>query len=257
MENRKKTNNIKNPKEAIYLLLFEKPLNSSQISKELYKKFNTKVSTYLTELESDEWVKHIRSKDYVRFKKGEKKDSRKSYYEATSEGLFIEIHNRIICLSKKHKDGLPALSKKLLLTDKEKDRLKDFLLSESIKEYVTDFINNVDKREGGYFDKIITDISLHCLYKETINAYIKNTTDNTAYYEKEFKKLDDPEKSKFLKCLEWDKLGLTLQSKLANLLENPSANQISYYFDNLILMTEAFNNKKIVREVNGNDHGLS
>jgi len=35
--------NLKNPKEKIYLMLFEKPLNTTEISKRLYKKFNTKV----------------------------------------------------------------------------------------------------------------------------------------------------------------------------------------------------------------------
>jgi len=250
MENRKKHIMVKNPKIAIYLSLFEKPLKSGEVSNKLYGYLNTKVSTYLNQLENEGWVKHIRSKDYIRFKKGEKKDSRHSYYKATSKGLLTEINNRIIYLSKRHN------SKKLLLLDNEMEKLESFLLGNSIKNYIADFIKYADKKEGRYFDKIITDLALHCLFKETVNVYLCNTTDNTSFYEKEFSKHDEPDKSYYLKKLEWDKLGLKLQSKLANLLENPSANHISYYFDNLLLLCEKLHDNKN-KNINGNGHGLS
>jgi DNA-binding transcriptional regulator GbsR (MarR family) len=111
--------NLKNPKEAIYLMLFEKPMNLKEISRKLYGKHNTKVSTYLTELESDGWIKYVR--DYYRFKEGRKKDGRENYYESTPKGLLESINKDLNKLSKEYK-------KDIILSQEQKDPSETILL---------------------------------------------------------------------------------------------------------------------------------
>jgi hypothetical protein len=240
--------NLKNPKEKIYLMLFEKPLNLSIISNRLYGKLNTKISSYLTELESDGWIEYKR--DYYRFKKGEKKDTRKNYYQSTSKGI------------------IDSISQDIQLNETEKQTLWDFFKNSYVKDYIKDIlVYDINlKKENNPFKIIKQKIGLRCKFYEKTSLYYKQKTGidktNSEWIKEsqEINKIYFKNSDRVREHLEWDKLGLKLLSKLSVLL-SPLDVDLDFYLDCLIMFVE-FNKEQRLVDLNGslsngNSHGLS
>lgn len=239
--------NLKNPKEKIYLMLFEKPLNLTEISNTFYGKLNTKVSSYLTELESDGWIEYKR--DYYRFKKGGKKDSRKSYYQSTSEGLFDSINNE------------------LNIGENKRKTLSDFLNSDTIRNLVISYVNynkifnseNI-KEKFNHIKTIKQHIGLMCLYRLKIEEFCKKQDLNAVFVSET--KVDAAMINKRpliidISMDEWKKLGKDLQKKLSYLAV-PLVDEINFYYDRLISIVEGFyTNISVSKGEVTNGHGLS
>ena len=90
--------NLSKPKEKIYLLLYNKPLNVGKISDDLYGERNTKVSQLISELLNDGWIEEIKNKERAGWIETALVNHTISGLEAlvsNDEGLYRDYRNRI------------------------------------------------------------------------------------------------------------------------------------------------------------------
>lgn len=131
---------LKNPKEAIYIAFYdnvEKPKTPTEVSEEVYGYRNPIVSTRLViELLESKWL----IEDKPIFKKGVKKDGRRTYYKSTTKGIIDTLPvnlNR----SEKHliEKILDSKDFRYLIKYKNYSSIKkiiDFLLTMIIYSYI-------------------------------------------------------------------------------------------------------------------------
>jgi hypothetical protein len=119
---------LPNPKESIYLIVYNQARTPTEISNILYKKRNSRVSDYIGKLLEDEWIRPIENQ-YL-FKKGQKKDRRKDYYLATSKGFLDSFQDDI-----EFKDNEYEKLKNIF--EKEDFKLFVSLMTEAYSETVT------------------------------------------------------------------------------------------------------------------------
>ncbi len=217
--------NLKNPKEQVYLLLFGAPMNFNEISKKLYGKKNTKVSSYLTELENEGWLEYKRN--YPRFIKGKKIDKRENYYISTYKGFFYTIQNK---LSNEDSENL---------THEEEKKLKEFLKSKWFNDFINErFKKMIRDKEERTIDNFLQILSYHCMYLFIGFKYYKAKWGYDANDPKLINELINHSGKKEL--TEPIKLGVDLLAKLAQL--NNYADIQFMYYDTFVRMVEKANN---------------
>lgn len=214
---------MKNPKERIYLVLYEKPLNVSEVNSLLYKKRNAKVSRWITELKRKSWLKEV--KNYYLFKNGKKKDERYRYYQSTQKGI------------------LDSICKEIELTSIEKQKLTKYLKSKAFVNYVLSYVNSIEfKDENSGFSKLKNDLGVYALFRFCVCEYIKKRlgvdVTNKDIIELSLQKTDLPneEMRKHIELVEFDKLGSTLIKKLSFLAKDRE--DIYFYFNHLTGVVE-------------------
>jgi hypothetical protein len=248
---------ILNLEEKIYFLTFAKPRYKSQISKMIYGKEVKQIYPVFNKLKKKQIINEIT----IPIEQQDKSDDdgkalgrakARKYLEA-NPGLFFEE----FCKQLEEKT-------QSILTQKEKNKLKRFIYSDTFKSHVEDFLNNNDLEQiDGVWHYLKEMIGFHSLYYFIILEYTLrkldiDITDKKAIEEGE-RIVKKTASSNLRFTLEYDRLGFHLLKKLTCL--DPLAEFHSWYFLNTIKTVEKIektNNKKNKKSENSsNGHGLS
>jgi hypothetical protein len=227
-------NQVNNPKEKIYFLLYAKPRNVSEIANILYGKRNTKVSTWITEMIINGWVSEYKPK------KKQRLDRRMKYYYANPKGLLDYFEADL------KKKNIHPLSKK------QKHILLEYLDSDKFRSKINLLSNDEIKNAEHIFYDIKNQFAFELIYKNHIHTINQQIAEELP--------IKAPTKHEILNDDElFEKLSYLSDNK-----KNTMRIMESFEDVNSLLLDEIIDlrkeNKKLkegIHSVNGNGHGLN
>jgi len=139
--------NYINPKEAICLIIYEKPLNVESICNKLYeKKRNSRVNILLRELRDMGWIKPIPLYDM-----------RNHYYQSTPKFILDIIESHI---------ELDPIDRK---------KIKRIIASDSFKTYIEKFTNDNHFKNYMFYSSLIIDtFTYFSTFSQVYGQYLCN-----------------------------------------------------------------------------------
>lgn len=235
---------LQNPKEAIYLLLYLKPLSLEKISETLYGSRNARVSEYVNKLRRKKWIK-IKTEN----------DMRKKVCYATYRGFYDSILQSLKDVN-------------ISLETKEKKTLRAYLKSELFRSEIMDLYADIDLKKGNYNLSFVKEIlSFSLMYALYMNQYMTeylgiNISDKKIFFDTIIEAIKQKRTiNKSIVAFQF--LGYPLSEKLSKMMGVRSS-YLHIVFDHLIShidrITKAhYSNADFVTSfnVNGNGHGLS
>ena len=233
-----------NPKETICLMTYTNSIAIEEISNTLYGTRNTRVNQYVKKLVKMGWMK---------IKKDYKKDGR-FYYCSSTYRCFLD-------------DIVTTLkNKNIILSSEKKKKIRTYLNSDGFKEYIRVIVEDPDfLKKSCDFSLVRYELAMYSIFRSCISEYLYDnfTVDNvrvdttSSQFKKMMSKNIDEHRKKLL---DFEKLGEEIWGDLAHLMDNPLNIQLYHTVKDtieFIKYTEGlYYNKKNVREVNGNGHGL-
>jgi hypothetical protein len=164
---KKEYKNISNPEQVICMLIYEKPLDVSDICLKMYgKKRNSKVTKWLSDLVKKKWIQQIISNN---------PDLRYTYYQASSK-CFLDHITQMLNENDIELDGDE---------NSEKKKLRNFLNSEPFRFFISEnipseyTIQECPAIERPNFSKVIFIISFYSIYIDTLEKYISEVFGKT------------------------------------------------------------------------------